>query len=131
MSWDDLVQRVRVLGEYATRREAERVLRTVLSMLGGHLAEAERAELGRCLPQPAATLLGGQPPANRPLTAAEFVDTLAALIDGATHATARWDASSVLATLAEPAGDDLIRRIIDRLPSGYALLFGKPELTPA
>ncbi|MCZ9344056.1 DUF2267 domain-containing protein, partial [Streptomyces sp. TRM76130] len=37
----------------------------------------------------------------------------------------------VLSVLPPLVGDDLITRILDRLPSGYALLFGRADLTPA
>jgi hypothetical protein len=34
-------------------------------------------------------------------------------------------------SVAAYAGPDLITRILHRLPTGYALLFGRAELTPA
>jgi len=76
-------------------------------------------------------VIASQIPATRPLTAAEFVESVAARIEGSTPATARWDASSVLGVLPSLVGEDLITRIIGQLPQGYALLFGRAELTPA
>lgn len=129
--WSELIEEVRESGQYPTTAEAERVTRIVLSALGGHVIGDERVELARVLPEEAARVIASQIPATRPLTAAEFVDSIAARIQGATPATARWDASSVLSVLPERIGDDLLNRILRQLPSGYALLFGRAELTPA
>ncbi|MEV5311671.1 DUF2267 domain-containing protein [Streptomyces sp. NPDC052610] len=129
--WPELIDAVREAGQYPTRAEAERVTRTVLSALGGHVVGEERVELARALPAEAARVIAAQIPATRPLTAAEFVDSVATRIEGATPATARWDVSSVLSVLPPLIGDDLLTRILSELPPGYALLFGRPQLTPA
>ncbi|WP_234443060.1 DUF2267 domain-containing protein [Streptomyces cellulosae] len=128
--WTDLVEAVREAGQYPTTAEAERVIRIVLSALGGHVIGDERVDLARALPEEAARVVASQIPATRPLTAAEFVDTVAARIEGATPATARWDVSSVLSVLPPLLGDDLVDRLIIQLPAGYALLFGRPQLMP-
>ncbi|MFI8533030.1 DUF2267 domain-containing protein [Streptomyces aquilus] len=129
-SWAELVDAVRESGQYPTRAEAERVTRVVLSALGGHVTGDERVALARALPEQAARVVAGQIPATRPLTAAEFVESVAARIEGATTATARWDVSSVLSALPRWAGDALVDRILSQLPPGYALLFGRAELMP-
>ncbi|MDQ0787217.1 DUF2267 domain-containing protein [Streptomyces sp. B3I8] len=130
-TWEQLIDAVGESGQYATAKEAERVTRTVLSALGGHVTGEERVALVRHLPERAARLVAAQIPVTSPLTAAEFVDYVAARIDGATPATARWDVSSVLAVLPQVAGEDIVDRVLAGLPSGYALLFGRPELLPA
>ncbi|WP_344047782.1 DUF2267 domain-containing protein [Streptomyces thermoalcalitolerans] len=129
--WRELTERVQEAGQYTTRAEAERVTRIVLSVLGGHVTGDERVELAQALPEEAARVIASQIPVTRPLTAAEFVDAAAARIDGSTPATARWDVSSVLSVLADLLDEDLLTRILNQLPSGYALLFGRAELTPA
>ncbi|MER5223956.1 DUF2267 domain-containing protein [Streptomyces flaveus] len=129
-SWDRLIEAVRESGQYATAAEAERVTRIVLSALGGHVIGDERVDLARRLPEEAAGVIASQIPATRQLTAAEFVDNVAARIEGATPATARWDVSSVLSVLASTVGDGLVVRILRQLPPGYALLFGRAELAP-
>ncbi|WP_328771289.1 DUF2267 domain-containing protein [Streptomyces sp. NBC_00286] len=128
--WDRLIDAVRESGQYTTAAEAERVTRIVLSALGGHVIGDERVDLARRLPEEAAMVIASQIPATRQLTAAEFVDNVAARIEGATPATARWDVSSVLSVLASMVGDDLVVRILRQLPPGYALLFGRAELAP-
>ncbi|MFD3502829.1 DUF2267 domain-containing protein [Streptomyces sp. NPDC058678] len=129
--WTELIDAVRESGQYPTTAEAERVTRVVLSALGGHVTGDERVDLARALPEEAARVVASQIPAPRPLTAAEFVDAIAARIQGATPATARWDVSSVLSVLPGLVGDDLVDRVLAQLPPGYALLFGRAELTPA
>ncbi|MGW2637301.1 DUF2267 domain-containing protein [Streptomyces sp. NPDC001348] len=127
-TWTDLVDEVREAGRYPTRREAERITHIVLSALGGHVVGDERVDLARALPEEAAQLVTAQIPTTRPLTAPEFVESVAARIGDATPATARWDVSSVLGVLPKLVGDDLVTRVIDRLPPGYALLFGRADL---
>ena len=39
--------------------------------------------------------------------------------------------AAVLSVLRSLVGDELVTRILDQLPPGYALLFGRAELTPA
>ncbi|MEU3484184.1 DUF2267 domain-containing protein [Streptomyces massasporeus] len=131
VTWTQLIEAVRQSGRYATLPEAEQVTRTVLSALGTHVTGDERVDLARALPVEAARLIAAQIPATHRLTAARFVDEVAARTPGATSATARWDVSSVLSALPPLIGDDLITRILNRLPPGYALLFGRADLTPA
>ncbi|MFF1725538.1 DUF2267 domain-containing protein [Streptomyces sviceus] len=129
--WSDLVDAVRDAGQYPSAAEAEQVVRVVLSALGGLVTGDERVDLARALPEEAARLVASRIPLNRPLAAPQFVDAVAGRIEGATSATARWDVSSVLGVLPELVGDELVDRVLAQLPSGYALLFGKAELTPA
>ncbi|MFF1278049.1 DUF2267 domain-containing protein [Streptomyces marokkonensis] len=128
--WRALIDAVRESGQYPTWTEAESVTRVVLSALGGHVVGDERVDLARALPEEAARVVASQIPATRELTAAEFVDSVALRIEGATPATARWDVSSVLSVLPGLVGDALVSRILAHLPPGYALLFGRAELAP-
>jgi uncharacterized protein (DUF2267 family) len=130
-TWEQLIDAVRQSGQYATVEEAERLTRVVLSALGGHVTGDERVELARRLPERAARLIAAQIPVAQPLVAADFVDFVAARIEGATPAMARWHVSSVLGVLPGIVGDGLVDRILARLPQGYALLFGRPQLLPA
>ncbi|WP_316743186.1 DUF2267 domain-containing protein [Streptomyces sp. MK7] len=129
--WEELTEKVREAGQYATRPEAERVTRIVLSVLGGHVTGEERVDLAQALPREAAQVIASQIPATRPLTAPEFVEAAAARIEGSTPATARWDVSSVLSVLADTLDPNLLNRILTQLPPGYALLFGRADLSPA
>ncbi|MFH9707746.1 DUF2267 domain-containing protein [Streptomyces luteogriseus] len=131
VTWTRLIEDVRQSGQYTSWPEAEQVTRTVLSALGTHVTGDERVDLARALPGEAARLIAAQIPATRRLTAARFVDMVASRTPGATSATARWDVSSVLSALPPLIGDDLVTRILAQLPTGYALLFGRADLTPA
>lgn len=128
MTYDQLVERVRYDGAYPTRERAEAVIHAVLSALGRRLTGDERVDLAAVLPTEAARVLTAQIPESAQLTGWEFVKDLASRTGG-TAATTRWDTGTVLALVARLAGEDLISRIIDRLPPGYALLFGRAELT--
>ncbi|GAA2255544.1 hypothetical protein GCM10010368_22570 [Streptomyces roseiscleroticus] len=130
-TWEQLVEAVRETGQYPTSEKAAHVTRIVLAALGGHVVGDERVELAQRLPETAGRLIASQLPVTQPLTAAQFVDRIATRIDGATPATARWDVSSVLSALPRFVDDALIDRVLAELPSGYALLFGRPQLLPA
>ncbi|NWF25528.1 DUF2267 domain-containing protein [Streptomyces sp. PKU-EA00015] len=130
MHWQQLVQQVRYSGRYATGAEAERVLRAVLTVLGGHVSSDERCELAGLLPEEAAAVISRQIPLTQPLSAPGFVDAVAARL-ALGRPEARWATGTVLTLLAQHAGEDLTRRILAELPRGYALLFGLAELAPA
>ncbi|MES4891643.1 DUF2267 domain-containing protein [Streptomyces sp. NPDC096012] len=129
--WLQLADAVREAGQYATRAEAERITRIVLSVLGGHVTGDERVALAQALPQEAGRMIASQVPAVHSVTAREFVESAATRIEGSTPATARWDVSSVLSVLSDQLGEPLTTRILTQLPPGYALLFGRAELSQA
>ncbi|MFG2660150.1 DUF2267 domain-containing protein [Streptomyces sp. NPDC048425] len=130
MTFEEMLEKVRYEGAYPTRERAAEAVRLVLSGLGRQLTGDERVELAARLPFEAAFILTEQIPAIEPLTGSAFVNELATCT-GATPATTRWDTSAVLAVVTTLAGPDLLTRILDQLPSGYALLFGRAELTQA
>ncbi|MFD8720434.1 DUF2267 domain-containing protein [Streptomyces sp. NPDC059629] len=129
-AYEHMLEKVRYDGAYPTRERAEEAVRLVLSGLGRQLAGDERVELAARLPVEAARILTAQIPDTHPLGSWAFVKDLAART-GASPATARWDTGSVFSAVAACAGPDLITRILRRLPSGYALLFGRAELAQA
>ncbi|MGW2920749.1 DUF2267 domain-containing protein [Streptomyces angustmyceticus] len=130
MTFDQMLERVRYEGAYPTRERAGEIVRAVLAGLGRQLTGEERVDLAARLPVEAATVFASQVPAPRQLTGREFVKDLAARTGG-TPATARWDTGTVLTTVGQLAGHDLLTRILAQLPSGYGLLFGRAELTQA
>jgi uncharacterized protein (DUF2267 family) len=130
LTFDQMLEKVRYEGAYPTRERAETVVRAVLGGLGRQLTGDERVDLAACLPVEAARTLADQIPSRESLTGWGFVKDLAPRVGG-TPATARWDTGSVLKVVAQLAGDELVDRILAQLPSGYALLFGRIELTRA
>ncbi|MFD9306997.1 DUF2267 domain-containing protein [Streptomyces sp. NPDC060048] len=127
MTFDQMLERVRYEGAYPTRERAEEAVRTVLAALGRHVTGDERVDLAQCLPVEAALTLTAQIPDTAQLTGWAFVKDIASRTGG-TPATARWDTGAVLSVVARLAGPDLLARLLRRLPSGYALLFGQAEL---
>lgn len=130
MTFEQMLEKVRYEGAYPTRERAETVVRAVLTGLGRQLSGDERVDLAARLPEEAARTLVDQIPDREPLTGWSFVKDLATRVGG-TPATARWDTGSVLKVVTQLAGDGLVDRILAQLPSGYALLFGRIELTRA
>ncbi|MEK2474448.1 MULTISPECIES: DUF2267 domain-containing protein [Streptomyces] len=129
-AYEQMLEKVRYEGAYPTREKAEEAVRLVLSGLGRQLTGDERVDLATLLPFEAARTLTTQIPDTQPLTGWAFVKDLATRT-GASLATTRWDTGSVFSAVAAYAGPDLLTRILHRLPTGYALLFGRAELTPA
>ncbi|MFC9282243.1 DUF2267 domain-containing protein [Streptomyces collinus] len=129
-AYEQMLEKVRHEGAYPTREKADEAVRLVLGGLGRQLTGDERVDLAACLPLEAARVLTAQIPDTQPLTGWAFVKDLAAR-SGASSATTRWDTGSVFAAVTAHAGPDLITRILHRLPTGYALLFGRAELAPA
>jgi uncharacterized protein (DUF2267 family) len=129
IEWEPFVTRVRQRGEYATGREAGEVVVVVLAALGAHLTGTGCKELAGRLPERCSSLLVDTLPAAAPLSPRQFVDQIAGSIDGATVETARWDTFAVLSTVADLIPDDLLRRLLNQLLPGYALLFGRTELS--
>ncbi|ARZ65814.1 hypothetical protein SMD11_0148 [Streptomyces albireticuli] len=129
-AYEQMLEKVRYEGAYPTREKADEVVRLVLSGLGRQLTGDERVDLAARLPFEAARVLTTQVPDTQPLTGWAFVKDLAAR-SGASLATTRWDTGAVFGAVATYAGTDLTTRILHQLPTGYALLFGRAELTPA
>ncbi|MCZ4125854.1 DUF2267 domain-containing protein [Streptomyces sp. H39-S7] len=130
MSFEQMLEQIRYDGAYPTRERAEEVTHAVLAALGQQLTGDERVDLKARLPVESALTFTAQIPTIRPRTGWEFVQDLATRTGG-TPATARWDTGAVLTTVAQLAGPLLLDRILDQLPSGYALLFGRAELIQA
>lgn len=124
---DRLLEKIRYEGAYPTRERAEESLRAVLAALGRQVTGDERVALAAALPREAALVFTSEAPAVKQLPGAAFVRDLAANTGG-TPATARWDAGVVLSQIAALLGDDLVARVVNSLPPGYALLFGRAEL---
>ncbi|MFG2722103.1 DUF2267 domain-containing protein [Streptomyces sp. NPDC048416] len=130
MTYEQMLEKVRYEGAYPTRERAAEAVRLVLSGLGRRLVGEERVELAARLPFEAAQIFTGEVPSAERLTGWAFVKDLASRT-GAAPATVRWDTGAVLTAVAALAGPGLLTRILDQLPSGYALLFGRAELVQA
>ncbi|AUG81212.1 hypothetical protein CFP65_6563 [Kitasatospora sp. MMS16-BH015] len=130
MTWHQLLDHVRRLGQYATEQEAQQALDVVLGILGSQLGGDERCALATVLPERARATFVAPIPLTRPATAPAFVEAVARNLN-TTLAQARWHTSTVLAALADAAGPDLTDRLLAHLPRGYAFLFGRADLIAA
>lgn len=130
MTYEQMLEKVRYEGAYPSQERAEEAVHLVLAGLGRQLTGDERVELAGRLPFEAARTFTAQIPETTPRTGWAFVKDLATHAD-APLATTRWDTGAVFAAVAALAGPELLTRILRRLPSGYALLFGRAELAPA
>ncbi|MFG3398939.1 DUF2267 domain-containing protein [Streptomyces parvus] len=123
------LDRVKERGEYGTVEETERAARVVLALLGAHQVGEVRAQLAARLPDEFALILLNPLQSAEPLPPERFLRATAAWIEGTTERTAAWDVSAVLSTVADTAGEDLLRQLLLQLPVGYDLLFGRPQPT--
>ncbi|GAA0300216.1 hypothetical protein GCM10010302_43490 [Streptomyces polychromogenes] len=128
LTYEQMLEAVRYEGAYPDTARAADAIHQVLAGLGRRLTGDERVDLAARLPAEAALTLTAQIPASDTLTGWGFVKDLAART-GTSQAVARWDTGAVLSVVARLAGPDLLARILQSLPGGYALLFGQAELT--
>ncbi len=125
---DEFLARVRELGEYEDQREAEEVTAAVLSVLATRLPGGSVEKLAAQLPEPLREGFreAGQPEPDT-FGVEEFHRRVAELVGGRAL-TAEQDAGAVLTTVAEAVSGGELNQLLSHLPSGYATMFGKPEL---
>ncbi|MYS88608.1 MULTISPECIES: DUF2267 domain-containing protein [Streptomyces] len=128
MQYHEYLDRVSELGEYRSQDEAAEVTEAVLSVLAKRISPGEVDDLVSQLPGPLGQALAdAKPQQAESFGIEEFYRRVAERI-GARPRTAEWDASAVLTALAEAVSGGELNQILSRLPSGYALLFGKADL---
>ncbi|MFC4496885.1 DUF2267 domain-containing protein [Streptomyces ovatisporus] len=129
MRHDEFLAQVRERGEYHDQKEAEEITAAVLGVLASRIRGSEATDLAAQLPEPLdRPLLDESAAESGNFGVEEFLQRVAGLT-GARPRTAEWDAGAVLSTLGEAVSGGELNQIISRLPSGYAPLFGKPELS--
>ncbi|MEH1014734.1 DUF2267 domain-containing protein [Micromonospora sp. CPCC 206060] len=128
MRYDEFVARVRERGEYPDRAETERVIQQVLGVLAQRLSPDEAEDLAAQLPLPAGAWLTARSGGAVAFGVREFLGRVASGV-GATERTAEWDASAVLSTVAEAVSGGELNDVLTQLPSGFAVLFGRPVLS--
>ncbi|CAL9617260.1 DUF2267 domain-containing protein [Streptomyces albus] len=129
MRYDEFLAQVRERGEYRDQQEAEQVTRAVLGVLATRITPVKAQELAAQLPGPlgpAVAEAGEEAPET--FGVSQFCERVAEQT-GARPRTAEWDASAVLSTLADAVSGGELNQLISQLPSGYATLFGKAELS--
>ncbi|MDN3296405.1 DUF2267 domain-containing protein [Streptomyces ficellus] len=129
MRYDEFLAQVRERGEYADQAEAEQVTQAVLAILAQRITPGEAKDLAAQLPGDLGQALAvGDERQVESYGVEEFLSRVAERT-GARPRTAEWDASAVLSTLAETVSGGELNQLLTQLPSGFAALFGKPELS--
>lgn len=129
MREDEFLAQVRERGEYNDQEEAARVTRGVLEVLASRITASEARDLAAQLPGGLGESLTRAREEPAEAFGVEEFHRRVAERTGARPRTAQWDASAVLSTLAESISGGGLNQIISQLPSGYAALFGKVELS--
>jgi uncharacterized protein (DUF2267 family) len=124
----EFLAQVRERGSYADQAESEQVTRAVLGILAERLDGGTAKDVAAQLPEGLQDALLSADKPGQSYGVEEFLRHVAAKLNTSTE-TAKWDASAVLSTLAEAVTGGQLNKILTQLPSGYALLFGKPELS--
>lgn len=129
MRHDEFLASVRERGEYADQKEAAQVATAVLQVLLDRITPGEAEDLMAQLPAPfkeELTVDSGR--RTESYGVEEFCRRIAERTGARPH-TAQWDAGAVLTTLADAISPGELNQLISQLPSGYAALFGKNDLS--
>ncbi|MET9293293.1 DUF2267 domain-containing protein [Streptomyces sp. NPDC003077] len=129
MKYDEFLARVRERGEYADRDEAAGATKAVLEVLAGRMSAKEVGDMAAQLPAPLDEIMTAVSGGGVESYGVEEFCHRVAERTGAHDRTAQWDASAVLTTLADTVSPGELNQIISQLPSGYAVLFGKADLS--
>ena len=129
MRYDEFLAEVRELGEYEDQREAEEVTTAVLTVLSSRLPGPAVEKLVAQLPQELKEIpRQAKQPEPESFGVEEFHERVAELTGGRSL-TAEQDTGAVLTTVAETVSGGELNQLLSQLPSGYAVMFGKPELS--
>lgn len=127
MRADEFLARVRERGDFQNQDEAREITEAVLRVLSTRITGGEAEDLAAQLPEPLDRPLWEAPEGAEAYGVHEFLDRVAEST-GARPRTAEWDASAVLSTVGEAVSGGEFNQLITQLPSGYAPLFGEPQL---
>ncbi|MEU3527963.1 DUF2267 domain-containing protein [Streptomyces sp. NPDC038707] len=127
MKLAEFLDRVRDRGEYHSPEEAEHISTSVLRVLAARIPSQEADDLADRLPAPLDDVLHGHPARPEALGLEEFLRRVAQQT-GARPRTAEWDAGAVLSTVADAVPGAEVDHLLAQLPTGYADLFGRPDL---
>ncbi|WP_018653985.1 DUF2267 domain-containing protein [Actinomadura flavalba] len=128
MAYGEFIATVRELGDYDDREEAERVTVAVLRVVRSRMTPEGVDHLAAQLPEPLDALLRGNEGPVESYGVEEFVRRVAEETGGH-EITGELDASAVLTTVAGTITGGELNHVLSQLPSGFAPLFGKPDLS--
>lgn len=130
MQYAEFLTRVQKNANLASKEEAERITRVVLSTLGEPLYRTARAKLVAQLPKELKDIpFQSQPPENIPMDADtypvdEFYQRVRARAD-VSLAMAEQHAKAVMQVVAEAVTPAVINDVLDDLPESYQALLQK------
>src|SRR6201986_1045001 len=128
MKYDGFLARVRERGEYNSQHEAADISNAVLEVLAQRISPGEVKDLASQLPGPLGHVLEAATPRQaRSFGIEEFYRRVAERTHPRTS-QAQWDPNSPPTSLADAVTGEELNTIISRLPSSYAVLFGKAGL---
>ncbi|MBQ1082311.1 MULTISPECIES: DUF2267 domain-containing protein [Nocardiopsis] len=128
MRYDEFLAEVRDAGEYEDQREAEQVTRAVFSVLAQRLPGTSLDHLAAQIPEPLDEALRPEDQLEAEPFGVEEFHSRVAEETGARPLTAQQDSGAVLSTVAKAVSGGELNQLLSHLPSGYAVMFGKPEL---
>jgi uncharacterized protein (DUF2267 family) len=128
MRYDEFLAEVRDTGEYEDQREAEQVTRAVFTVLAARLPGATLDHLAAQIPEPLDEGLRSADQTEAEHFGVEEFYSRVAEETGARPLTAQQDSGAVLTTVAGVISGGALNQVLSQLPSGYAVMFGKPEL---
>ncbi|MCX2969697.1 MULTISPECIES: DUF2267 domain-containing protein [Streptomyces] len=128
MAYDEFLMTVTELGGYSEREDAARVTEAVISTLGDRLPPEIAEHVADQLPAPVDELIEGANSTPQNWGVQEFVHRVAE-ITGDHEEQAEEHSRAVLTAVAAQVTGGELNKLISDLPTGYAALFGHPELS--
>ncbi|WP_049573089.1 DUF2267 domain-containing protein [Streptomyces sp. SBT349] len=127
MTYGSFLSTVRERGEYPAD-EAERIVGAVVATLAERLPGSSAEHLADQLPMPLAEILERSDETGRTWGVEEFISRVADEA-GEDVETAETDTRVVFSVISEEVSGGEMNKLLSRLPSGYAELFGYAELS--
>ncbi|MDJ1134380.1 DUF2267 domain-containing protein [Streptomyces iconiensis] len=129
MTYGEFLAGVRERGGYPDREEALRVTEAVVVLLGTRLQENSARHLASQLPAELTEALTHDSGGASTWSEGEFLTRVGEATGAENEAVARKHAEAVCHTVKDTISGGELNKLISQLPSGYAPLFGYPELT--
>ncbi|GEB51246.1 MULTISPECIES: DUF2267 domain-containing protein [Streptomyces] len=128
MTYGTFLSEVRDRGNYPDRGEAVRVSEAVMTLLGARLQPASARHLASQLPERMAGTVTHDGRGATTWSEGEFVERVRQATGAENTGVARRHAEAVCQTICDQVSGGERNKLLSQLPSGYAPLFGHPEL---
>ncbi|MFG3256978.1 DUF2267 domain-containing protein [Streptomyces sp. NPDC048172] len=128
MTYGEFLVRVRERASCTDREESERITGAVAVLLGTRLQANSARHLAAQLPGELTAPLTRAGGGAETWTEAEFLERVREATGAESAEAARQQAEAVCCTVRDTVTGGELNKLISQLPSGYAPLFGHPEL---